>query len=113
MRKLSSQNAKAKTAITAPAMPMPAIEMWVHTSPPMRAPLPMPRLKMPEKIDIATDVAAGGAMLMISDCIATLNAVTAAPHSTNVATTIVALHEAGHKRARQRATMVSVTVRNG
>lgn len=40
----------------------------------------IPRLKMPEKMDIDTDVASTGELFMISACSTTLEAVKAIPH---------------------------------
>lgn len=57
------------------------IEIWSHTYPPISAPEPIPRLKMPEKIDIETAVVPAGETLIISDCIDTLYAVCVIPHT--------------------------------
>ena len=48
------------------------MEECEQTNPPAKAPHPMPRLNMPENIDIDTAVASGGDKLMISDCMDTL-----------------------------------------
>ena len=62
---------------------MNEIDRCVQTISPIKAPVPMPKLNIPEKIDIATEVWAAGVSVMISDCIATLNAV-AGNHQSHV-----------------------------
>ena len=74
-----------------PTIPILLIERCVHTCPPMKAPVPMPKLKMPEKMDMATDVDSCVVWLMISDCIEILNAVLTIPQRTSKPMTAAAL----------------------
>ena len=56
----------------APAKPIYEIDAWVQIAPPKKAPLPMPKLNMPENIDIATDELSGVVISITLLCIATL-----------------------------------------
>ena len=78
----------------------------------MKAPVPMPKLKMPEKMLIATAVPSCGANFMISSCIATLNAVPANPHRASTAKVTSMLKEAGNTRKIHAAMMARRMVRN-
>ena len=72
------QQIPASNPMTAPIQPIEPRLIRSTTLPPMNDPVPMPRLKIPEKNAIATDPAAP-ACKMISDCAATLNAVDVNP----------------------------------
>lgn len=74
---------------------MKEIDICVQTAPPISAPVPMPKLNIPENIDIATEVCAGGVPEMISDCMDTLKAVADIPRSTQRTMTAGALNESG------------------
>ena len=50
----NAQYSKAISAIAAPAKPTSAMDAYVHTPPPMKLPVPIPKLKMPEKMAMAT-----------------------------------------------------------
>ena len=56
----------------------------------------MPKLNIPEKIDIATEDCDCGESVMISDCIATLNAVADNPHKAQIIIVAGTLKETGH-----------------
>ena len=73
------------TASTAPAKPIIESERWVVTAPPASAPVPMPRLKIPEYMDIATADSSSEEAAMTSDCIAILYAVTEIPQTAQTA----------------------------
>ena len=82
----------------------PTVPMWGkpicrHTMPPMKAPVPMPKLKMPEKMLMATDVPSGGAILIISLCIAMLKAVPTTPHSASNSNVTGMLPDTGNSKA--------------
>ena len=61
---------------------MHVIEIYVQRRPPSQVPEPMPRLKMPEKMDMATGASALVVTWMVSACSPTLKAVAAMPHRT-------------------------------
>lgn len=71
-----------------PAHPIQARERCVLTIPPNRLPVAMPRLKIPEKIDIATAVPFSGVLRITSAWQVTLNAVPAIPHTAHSARSI-------------------------
>ena len=56
--------------------------------PPIKDPNPIPRLKMPEKIDIATELVFSFVVSIVSDWQATLNAVELVPHTIHVETVV-------------------------
>lgn len=78
----------------------------------MKAPVPMPKLKMPEKMDMATDVDSCVVWLMISDCIEILNAVLAIPQRTSKPMTAVALNERGSSNSMQLVSSRKMVVLN-
>lgn len=51
---------------------------------PIKDPNPIPRLKMPEKIDIATELVFSFVASIVSDWQATLNAVELVPHTIHI-----------------------------
>ena len=69
----------------------------MQTVPPSQVPQPIPRLKMPEKMDMATAEAASEEAFMVSDWKATLKAVAQMPQSTHRAITAQELTLAGDK----------------
>ena len=95
-----------------PTIPILLIERCVHTYPPMKAPVPMPRLKMPEKMDMATDVDSCVVWLMISDCIEILNAVLTIPQGTSKPMTAAVLNERGSSSSMQLVSSRKMVVLN-
>lgn len=78
-------------------MPIYEIDILSHTYPPIKAPEPIPRLNIPENIDIDTAVVPSGETLIISDCIDTLYAVCVIPHITQRTMVTGILADAGSK----------------
>lgn len=85
------------------------IEAYVQTSPPKNVPQPIPRLNIPENIAIETDVPAAGEQFMISDCMATLNAVTDIPQSEQSRVTAYMQDDSGNS-SRRHSEMHNMTV---
>ena len=57
--------------------------------PPIKDPNPIPRLKMPEKIDIATELVFSFVANIVSDWQATLNAVELVPHTIHINNSVI------------------------
>ena len=91
---------------------MNEIDRCVQTIPPIKAPVPMPKLNIPEKIDIATEVCDCGVSVMISDCIATLNAVADIPIIVQTAIVTGTLNAEGSRSATPPINPSSVTLMN-
>ena len=72
----------------------------------------MPKLNMPEKMLIATDVPSCGAMLIISSCMPTLNAVPITPHTDSTAIVATTLPDTGSTSSMHAAMMHSSAVKN-
>ena len=81
------QKANAAKAIAPPTYPTDAMERCVQAAPPTHVPHPMPKLNMPEKMDMDTAVASCGECAIISLCKDTLNAVATMPHRAHSDTT--------------------------
>ena len=91
---------------------MNEIDRCVQTIPPINAPVPMPKLNIPEKIDIATEVCDCGVSVMISDCMATLNAVADIPISAQTVMVIGMLEATGLRRNTPAINPASVRLMN-
>ena len=91
---------------------MNEIDRCEQTKPPIKAPVPMPKLNIPEKIDIATEVWAAGVSVMISDCIATLNAVADIPIIVQTAIVTGTLNAEGSRSTTPPINPISVTLMN-
>lgn len=91
---------------------MNEIDRCVQTIPPIKAPVPMPKLNIPEKIDIATEVCDCGVSVMISDCIATLNAVADIPIIVQTAIVTGTLNAEGSRSTTPPINPSSVTLMN-
>ena len=91
---------------------MNEIDRCVQTIPPIKAPVPMPKLNIPEKIDIATEVCDCGVAVMISDCIATLNAVADIPIIVQTAIVTGTLNAEGSRSTTPPINPSSVTLMN-
>ena len=91
---------------------MNEIDRCVQTIPPIKAPVPMPKLNIPEKIDIATEVCECGVSVMISDCIATLNAVADIPIIVQTAIVTGTLNAEGSRSTTPPINPSSVTLMN-
>lgn len=61
----------------------------------------MPKLKIPEKIDMATEVDSCVVLLIISDCMEMLKAVLAMPHKINSEMMAVLLKDMGNSSSMQ------------
>ena len=57
--------------------------------PPIKDPNPIPRLKIPEKIDIATEFVFSLVANIVSDWQATLNAVELVPHTIHINNSVI------------------------
>ena len=79
---------KKSTEIAANAAPTnPMCESWFfeQTRPPIKLPAPIPKLKIPEKIDIATEEDCSSVQRMVSDWNDTLNTSTVIPQTAQTA----------------------------
>ena len=57
--------------------------------PPIKDPSPIPRLKIPEKIDMAIELVCSFVTRIVSDWQATLNAVELMPHTTQISSSVI------------------------
>ena len=74
------KNNTETAANAAPTKPICEICPLSHTIPPRKLPAPIPKLKIPEKIDIATDEDCSSVHRIVSDWNDTLNTSTEMPH---------------------------------
>ena len=70
--------------------------------PPIKDPNPIPKLKMPEKIDIATELVFSSVANIVSDWQATLNAVELIPHIIQIRISVIILIVHGFNKNKTR-----------
>ena len=79
--------------------------------PPIKDPRPIPKLKMPEKMDIATEELSFPCK-MISDCAATLNAVDVHPQHAHTISNVINVMEDGFSKNNTIAILLVKILRN-
>lgn len=87
----------ASNPMKAPTIPIYWMPSIFTVCPPIKEPNPIPRLKMPEKIDIATEELSFPCN-MISDCAATLNAVDVHPQHAHTMSSVIRVIEDGFNK---------------
>ena len=89
-------------------MPIYDIDTYVHTSPPTQVPTLIPRLYIPEYMDIATVDPSAEAAFIVSAWNVTLNAVIAMPHKAHTIIDVMNKAEAAIRRSCAAAIPISM-----
>ena len=109
LRSTNAKNSTDITANTAPTKPIYDIAPLSHTIPPIQLPPPIPRLKSPEYMAVATAELFSSTLLMTSDCVVTLNAMAVIPQNAHRSTMVANVFDAG-SRSSSHTRRVAMTV---